>query len=140
LSTYSRLRRSRFDRAGSGRTILARIDADGYLWITGRKKDLIISAGENISPNEIENVLQQHPAVFEAAVLGVPDKTRGEVPKAFVTLREGATADAGDLAAFCRRHLPRYKLPAAFELRAELPHSPTGKVHKLALRQAEGLT
>jgi len=118
---------------------LARIDADRYLWITGRKKDLIISAGENISPNEIESVLHQHPAVFEAAVIGVPDERRGEVPKAFITLREGAEATADDLIAFCRARLPRYKVPVAFDFRPELPHSPTGKVHKLTLRQAEGL-
>jgi long-chain acyl-CoA synthetase len=118
---------------------LARVDRDGYLWITGRQKDLIISGGENISPNEIEAVLHQHPAVFEAAVIGVPDAVRGEVPKAYVTTREGATADAADLAAFCRQRLPRYKVPAAFELRAQLPHSPTGKVHKLTLRKSEGL-
>jgi long-chain acyl-CoA synthetase len=119
---------------------LVRLDADGYLWITGRKKDLIISGGENISPNDIEAVLHQHPAVFEAAVIGIPDETRGEVPKAFIVLREGAAADRGDLAAFCRQRLPRYKAPAAFEFRAELPHSPTGKVLKLELRKAEGLT
>jgi len=118
---------------------LARIDPNGFLWITGRKKDLIISGGENISPNEIESVLHQHPAVFEAAVIGVADETRGEVPKAFIILREGASADGPELAAFCRKHLPRYKVPAAFEFRAELPHSPTGKVHKLTLRKTEGL-
>ena len=118
---------------------LARIDADGYLWITGRKKDLIISAGENISPNEIESVLHDHPAVFEAAVIGVPDATRGEVPKAFITLREGAAADAADLAGFCRQRLPRFKVPAAFEFVPQLPHSPTGKVHKLTLKKLQGL-
>jgi len=117
---------------------LARIDADRFLWITGRKKDLIISAGEKISPNEVEAVLHQHPAVFEAAVIGVPDTTRGEVPKAFITLREGAKADAAELAAFCRDRLARYMVPALFEFRPELPHSPTGKVLKLALRKAEG--
>ena len=118
---------------------MASIDADRYLWITGRKKDLIISAGENISPNEIESVLQQHPAVFEAAVLAVPHDTRGEAPKAFVVLKEGAAADARELAVFCREHLPRFKVPVAFAFRPELPHGPTGKVHKLTLRQAEGL-
>ncbi|MBM4037545.1 MAG: long-chain fatty acid--CoA ligase [Planctomycetes bacterium] len=118
---------------------IARIDADGYLWITGRKKDLIISAGENISPNEIESVLHDHPAVLEAAVLGVPDPTRGEAPKAFVTLREGATASADDLAAFCRTRLPRFKVPTAFEFLPQLPHSATGKVHKLALKKTQGL-
>lgn len=132
--------RSAFTDDGWFRTgDLARIDADGYLWITGRKKELIISAGENISPNEIEQVLHRHPAVFEAAVLGVPDGVRGEVAKAFVTCREGAAVAAEELAAFCRQHLPRYKVPASFAFRAALPHGPTGKVHKLALRRAEGL-
>ena len=118
---------------------LARLDADGYLWITGRKKDLIISGGENFSPNEIESVLHQHPAVAEAAVIGVPDPARGEVPKAYVVLREGTSAQAADLAAWCRQRLSRFKLPAAYEFRSELPHTPTGKVHKLMLRKAEGL-
>ena len=118
---------------------LARIDADGFLWITGRKKDLIISGGENISPNEIEAVLAHHPAVHHVAVIGVPDATRGEVPRAFVVLAEGQAAEPGELAAFCRQRLPRYKVPARFEFRDELPRSPTGKVHKLALRQQEGL-
>jgi len=118
---------------------LARIDADGYLWITGRKKDLIISGGENFSPNEIESVLHQHPAVAEAAVIGVPDPSRGEVPKAYVVLRDGASAAAADLTAWCRQRLPRFKLPAAYEFRPELPHTPTGKVHKLMLRKAEGV-
>jgi len=114
---------------------LARLDADGYLWITGRKKDLIISGGENLSPNEIEAALQQHPAVAEAAVIGVPDDARGEVPKAFVVLREGAAATAADLAAYLRQRLPRFKVPAAWEFPPELPHSPTGKVLKRELRK-----
>jgi len=114
---------------------LARVDADGYLWLTGRKKDLIIRAGEKIVPNEIETVLCEHPAVAEAAVIGVPDAMHGEVPKAFVVLRPGAAAEAGELAAFCRERLPRYMLPAAFEVRNDLPRTQTGKVHKLALRQ-----
>ncbi|MBE3096528.1 MAG: AMP-binding protein [Planctomycetes bacterium] len=117
---------------------LARLDADGYLWITGRKKDLIISGGENISPNEIEAALQQHPAVAEAAVIGVPDAARGEAPKAFVVLREGAAATAADLAAYLRERLPRFKVPAAWAFPPELPHSPTGKVLKRELRKAEG--
>lgn len=119
---------------------LGRVDGDGFLWITGRKKDLVVSAGEKISPNEVESVLHQHPAVFEAAVIGVPDETRGEVPKAFVTLREGATVSVGDLAAFCRERLARYKVPAAFEIRSELPHGATGKVLKLELRRELGMT
>jgi long-chain acyl-CoA synthetase len=114
---------------------LARLDADGYLWITGRKKDLIISGGENISPNEIEAALHQHPAVAEAAVIGIPDDARGEVPKALVVLREGAAASAAELSAYLRDRLPRFKIPAAWEFRAELPHSTTGKVLKRELRK-----
>lgn len=112
---------------------LVRIDADGYLWITGRKKDLIISAGENISPSEIEHALCAHPAVHEAAVIGVPDASRGEVPKAFVAIESGRQADANELTEFCRQHLPRHKVPAAFELLDELPHGPTGKIDKRKL-------
>ncbi|MBM4016966.1 MAG: long-chain fatty acid--CoA ligase [Planctomycetes bacterium] len=117
---------------------LARLDADGYLWITGRKKDLIISGGENISPAEIEAVLHQHPAVAEAAVIAAPDPARGEVPKALVVLRDGAAASAADLAAFVRCRLPRFKVPAAWEFRASLPHGPTGKVLKRLLREDGG--
>jgi long-chain acyl-CoA synthetase len=113
---------------------LVRIDSDGHLWITGRKKDLIISAGENISPAEIENVLREHPAVHEAAVVGLPDESRGEVPKAFVTLEAGREANVAELGEFCREYLPRHKIPAVFEVIAELPHGPTGKIDKRSLQ------
>jgi long-chain acyl-CoA synthetase len=115
---------------------LVRIDGDGHLWITGRKKDLIISAGENISPAEIENVLREHRAVHEAAVVGVPDVSRGEVPKAFVSLEAGQEVGINELTEFCRNRLPRHKIPASFELLTELPHGPTGKIDKRCLQQA----
>jgi len=118
---------------------LARIDADGFLWITGRKKDLIISAGENIAPGEIESVLADHPGVYEVAVVGIPDARRGEVPKAFIVLEGPSEATSEELADFCGRRLPGFKVPAAFSFREELPHTPTGKIHKLALRRGEGL-
>jgi long-chain acyl-CoA synthetase len=113
---------------------LVRIDSDGHLWITGRKKDLIISAGENISPAEIENVLREHEAVHEAAVVGAPDASRGEVPKAFVSLEAGREASVDELGEFCRHRLPRHKVPAIFEILSELPHGPTGKIDKRGLR------
>ena len=113
---------------------IVRIDSDGHLWITGRKKDLIISAGENISPGEIENVLREHAAVQEAAVVGVADARRGEAPKAFISLTPGGEASVNELAEFCRRRLPRHKIPAAFEFLSELPHGPTGKIDKRCLR------
>jgi long-chain acyl-CoA synthetase len=115
---------------------IGRLDADGFLRITGRKKEMIISAGENIFPREIEQVLARHPAVAEAAVIGVPDRSRGEVPMAFVVLREGACADAVELKDFCRAHIARYKVPAEIEFRADLPHSPSGKVLKRRLVSA----
>ena len=113
---------------------LVRIDGDRRLWITGRKKDLIISAGENISPGEIENVLNEHPAVLEAAVVGAPDASRGEVPRAFISLESGQEASVSELTEFCRDRLPRHKIPTGFEILSELPHGPTGKIDKRQLR------
>ena len=113
---------------------LVRIDSDGHLWIAGRKKDLIISAGENISPAEIENVLREHEAVHEAAVVGLPDESRGEVPKAYVSLLSGCEASVNELAEFCRQRLPRHKIPTVFEFLSELPHGPTGKIDKRGLQ------
>ena len=110
------------------------IDQEGFIKITGRKKELIISSGENISPLEIEEVVAQHPAVFEVAVLPAPDPNRGEVPKAFVALHEGATCEEAELRAFCRDRLPHYKVPRYWEFRDKLPHGPTGKLLRRALR------
>jgi long-chain acyl-CoA synthetase len=112
---------------------LGKKDADGYVTITGRKKDLIISAGENIYPREIEEVLAQHPKVKEVAVIGVKDETRGEVPKAFVIVREGMTSDEKELRHFCRENLAGFKVPKHFEIVPDLPRTPTGKVLKRML-------
>jgi len=111
------------------------IDSDGFLSIVGRKSDFIISSGENISPAEIEEVILTHPKVSEVAVIGVPDRTRGEVPKAFVILNEGETCSADELRDFCRGKLARFKIPRYFEFRDELPRGPTGKILKRALRE-----
>jgi long-chain acyl-CoA synthetase len=112
---------------------LGKLDEDGFVTITGRKKDLIISAGENIYPREIEEALAQHPKVKEVAVIGVKDDVRGEVPKAFVIAREGVTLDEKELRAHCRESLANYKVPKHFEIVADLPRSPTGKVLKRML-------
>ncbi len=112
---------------------LGRMDSDSFVSITGRKKDLIISAGENIYPREIEEVLAVHPKVKEVAVIGVKDEVRGEVPKAFVIVREGMTLDDKELRTFCRENLASYKVPKYFELVADLPRTPTGKVLKRLL-------
>ena len=112
---------------------LGTFDDQGFVSITGRKKDLIISAGENIYPREIEEALGQHPKVKEVAVIGVKDEVRGEVPKAFVIVREGMSADEKELRNFCRENLANYKVPKYFELVPDLPRTPTGKVLKRLL-------
>lgn len=112
---------------------LGKMDDDGFITITGRKKDLIISAGENIYPREVEEVLAQHPKVKEVAVIGVKDDVRGEVPKAFVILRDGETSDEKELRSFCRDHLANYKVPKHFQVVPDLPRTPSGKVLKRML-------
>jgi long-chain acyl-CoA synthetase len=110
------------------------LDEDGYLFICDRKADMVISGGVNIYPREIEEALHRHPSVVDAAVFGVPDEQWGESLHAVVELRPGAKTGEGDLAAFCREHLAGYKCPRSFELVAELPRDPNGKVLKRNLR------
>ena len=112
---------------------LARTDADGFFYIVDRKKDMFISGGENVYPVEIEKVLYQHPAVAQCAVVPMPDPQWGEVGRAVVALRPGATASEAELLEHCRAHLARYKLPKRIELRDSLPLSPAGKILKRAL-------
>jgi acyl-CoA synthetase (AMP-forming)/AMP-acid ligase II len=111
-------------------------DADGYLYLVDRKKDMVISGGENIYPSEVEEVLRQHPAVDEAAVFGVPHPHWGEALKAAVVLRPGAEAGADELIAFCGRRLADYLKPKSVEFLEELPKSPVGKVLRRKLRDA----
>ena len=115
---------------------LAVVHADGYIELVDRKKDLIISGGEKISSIEVEAILYKHPSVLEAAVIAVPDQKWGEVPKAFVSLKEGSTASEAELTEFCRRNLAHFKCPKSFEFGA-LPRTSTGKVMKYALREKE---
>lgn len=123
-----------FDADGWYRTgDLGSLDDEGYLHITGRQKELIISAGENIFPGEIEELLRQLPGVAEVAVVGVPDALRGEIPKAFICPEKGRLLDAGELREQLRGRLAEFKLPRLFEFRAELPRTATGKVLKRAL-------
>lgn len=115
---------------------LARYDEDGCFWIVGRRKDVIISGGENIYPAEVESVLCAHPAVAEAALIGVPDAHWGEVGWAYVVSRPGQALDAEALLAFARERLARYKAPKRVLLAAALPRTGAGKIDKQAL-QAE---
>ncbi|TAM74325.1 long-chain-fatty-acid--CoA ligase [bacterium] len=109
---------------------------DGYVEIRDRGKDIIISGGENISTQQVEKVVVEHPAVLEVAVIAIPDERWGEVPKAFVTLKAGSAVSAEDLQAFCRERLPSFKVPKAFEF-CELPKTSTGKIQKFVLRERE---
>jgi fatty-acyl-CoA synthase len=97
---------------------------------------VIISGGENVSTIEVEQVIVRHPAVLEAAVIGVPDAHWGEVPKAFVALKPGAAATADEIVALCHAHLARFKAPKAVEF-GELPKTSTGKIQKYVLRERE---
>jgi long-chain acyl-CoA synthetase len=114
---------------------IGEFDADGYLYIRDRKKEMVIVSGYNVFPREVEIVLYQHPAVREAAVIGVPDSYRGEIVKAYVSLRPGAAADADALLEHCRRNLAKYKIPAALEIVADLPKTAVGKIDKKALKR-----
>jgi fatty-acyl-CoA synthase len=110
------------------------VHPDGYIQIKDRSKDIIISGGENISSIEVEDVLYQHPAVLEAAVVARPDERWGETPCAFVALRPEAQVDEADIMAFCRERLARFKVPRTIVLGA-LPKTATGKVQKYVLRE-----
>ena len=113
---------------------LAVMHPDGYAEIKDRSKDIIISGGENISSIEVEEVLYRHPMVMEAAVVARPDEKWGETACAFVTLKEGAVADAADIIAFCRANLAHFKVPKSVVF-GELPKTSTGKIQKYALRE-----
>jgi len=109
-------------------------DDDGYLYVAGRKDDMIIRGGENIAPAEIEAVLVSHPAVEEAAVVGVPDDEWGQRVAAFIALRPGAKATEEELGEFCRQRLASFKKPEVFRFLAELPKNPMGKILRRELR------
>jgi fatty-acyl-CoA synthase len=109
---------------------------DGYIELRDRKKDVIISGGENISTIEVEQTIARHPAVLECAVIAIPDEKWGERPKAFVTLKPGQQITEDQMIAFCRDNLAHFKCPAAIEF-GELPKTSTGKVQKFVLREKE---
>jgi fatty-acyl-CoA synthase len=116
---------------------LASLDSRGYLRIEGRIKDMIIRGGENIYPREIEDVLFDHPAIAEVAVIGVPDPQWGEVVAAFIRVTPGQSApDAGELRAYCRERLAPYKTPVRWELVDAFPLTASGKIQKFKLRES----
>jgi long-chain acyl-CoA synthetase len=111
------------------------MDGDGWFYLVDRKKDMIVAAGYKVWPREVEDTLVRHPAVREAAVIGVPDPYRGETVWAYVSLRPGAAATPAELIEFCRAELAAYKYPRHVEVLADLPKTPTGKLLRRELRQ-----
>jgi fatty-acyl-CoA synthase len=118
----------------------AATDADGYIFIRGRLKDMFISGGENVYPAEVEQVLCQHPAVAECAVIGVPDGQWGEVGRAVVVLREQSVATPGDILGFLDGKLARYKIPRSVVFTGSLPRNATGKLLKSRLTELHDTT
>ncbi|WP_378213784.1 class I adenylate-forming enzyme family protein [Aquicoccus sp. G2-2] len=110
------------------------LDEEGFLFLTDRKKDMIISGGENIASSELERVLYMMPEIAEAAVIAQPDERWGEVPLAVVVLRDGVALDYEQLLAFCREHLAGFKCPKAMQVQDSLPRNPSGKILKRVLR------
>ena len=113
---------------------LGYLDDAGCLFLVDRKKDMIISGGENISSIEVEGALLRHPAVLEVAVVGMPHEKWGESPNAFIVTHAGKTATPEELKAFCRENLAHFKVPTAFHFVKELPKTATGKIQKFVLR------
>lgn len=120
---------------------LGYFDEEGFLFVVGRKKDMVKSGGISVYPLEIESVIYSHPDVLEAAVIGVPDAEWGEAVKAVAVLKPDSSLDPQELIAFCKERLSTYKVPKSVEFRASLPHTEIGKINKVKLREmivAEG--
>jgi fatty-acyl-CoA synthase len=114
---------------------MATMDEDGYALIVDRKKDIIVSGGENISSLEVEKAMLAHPGIYEVAVIPVPDERWGETPRALVVMKPGVSATEGELLEFCRSRLTHYKCPSSVEFLDVLPRTGTGKVLKKELRK-----
>jgi long-chain acyl-CoA synthetase len=116
---------------------MAKVDEDGYFFIVDRKKDMIIRGGYNVYPREIEEVLYEHPAVSEVAVIGVPDDSLGEEVAAMIVLKDSAVASADDIRAYVKERVAAYKYPRKIWFSDELPKGPTGKILKREIKSPE---
>ena len=114
---------------------LARMDEDGYFFIVGRKKDMILVNGCNVYPDEVDGVLAAHPAVLEAATVGIPDERRGEIPVSFVVLKPDRKLTVEELRAYCKTQLAAYKLPKRIEFIPEMPKSAMMKILRRELKE-----
>ena len=112
---------------------LGYMDEEGFVFVTGRLKELIIKGGENIAPREIDEVLYKHPAVLDAAAVGIPDDTYGEEIMACVVLQPGQTSSEEDLIIYCEEHLGKFKTPKILRIMEDLPKGPSGKIQRLKL-------
>ena len=111
---------------------MGRIDKDGYIAVTGRKKEMLKVGGECVFPCEVEAVLEEHPMVLQAAVISMKDEKRGEAVKAIVVPKD-ASANADTIKEYCKQHLAPYKVPKVIEFRSDVPRNATGKILKRAL-------
>jgi long-chain acyl-CoA synthetase len=118
---------------------IATIDADGYITLVDRMKDMIITGGMNVYPRDVEEPLYQHPKVKEAVAVGIPDARWGEAVKVYIVLREGESATAQEIIDYCHARMARYKVPKFVEFRRELPKSLVGKVLRRELLAEEKL-
>lgn len=118
---------------------MAKFDKDGYVYIVGRKKEMVNVRGLNVYPREIEEVLYQNPKIKEAAVIGIPDAHKGEVPKGFIVLKDGELATEHEIIQYLRDKLAPYKIPKYIEFRTSLPKNTTGKILKRVLEEMEGI-
>jgi long-chain acyl-CoA synthetase len=116
---------------------VGRMDDEGYFYLVDRRKDMIIVHGINVYPRQVEDVLYRHPAIAEAAVIGIPDDLHGEMPKAFVALKPGEDVHPHELIRYCREHLGRFEVPRRVEILSALPKSGAGKILKRTLRDLE---
>jgi len=113
---------------------LTKFDEEGYLYIVGRKKDRIKVGGQLVYAPEVEAAIHKHPKVAEVAVIGIPDKLRGEAPKAIIVPKKGESIEEDEIRHFCREHLAHFKVPHKVEFRQSLPKTRTGKIQKEGLR------
>jgi long-chain acyl-CoA synthetase len=116
---------------------IAFMDGDGYAYIVDRKKDMINVGGEKVFPSEVEDMMLANPKIKDMVIVGIPDEVKGEAPKAFIQLKEGETADAEEIRAFCKPRMAPYKVPVAVEFVDEIPRSPAGKALRRLLRDKE---